>query len=382
MKTTVMNDGSSYRNRIFKNVQRVVIKLGTGVLTNDAGALDTEKICSVAEQVSQLWQQGVQVVLVSSGAVTAGLHGLGLTKRPKERSLIQAAAAIGQGILIEQYRKFFNQHNRSIAQILLTHSDVKERERHLNSKNTLEALLQKGVVPVINENDTVAVEEICFGDNDYLSALVTHLVHADLLILLSSVDGLINFKKEHIGEVIDLVPSINSEVMRLVQSHTSTWGQGGMQSKLEAARMVTGAGSPVILANGNHKDVILDLFHGKNLGTLFLAESKRINDRKTWIAFFHRPQGAVIVDDGACVALLEKGKSLLSSGILQVKSDFEKGDVVAIINSQGQEIARGLTNYSSKEVLLIHGKRSNEISLILGVKKVSEVIHRDNLVLI
>ncbi len=373
------------REEILSNVSKIVIKIGTRVLTNEDGLLDKNRIMAISKQVVKLRLKGFSVVIVSSGAVGAGISALGHQKRPGSLPELQAAAAIGQGKLIEVYNECFKKHGYHAAQLLLTRQDFEDRQRYLNTSNTLHSLLNFKIIPIINENDTISVEEITFGDNDILSALVTNLLRADLLILLSSVDGLYTTpptpgKKCHVLPVVD---SISDDIKKLAFKLKTKEGVGGMKSKLEAANIATGSGEAVIIANGMLSDVLSKIMNYDDVGTLFVPYNKKITSRKRWIGFTVKPKGKIYIDEGALNALQKKGKSLLPSGVVKSEGTFIKGDVVSIVDAdENREIARGLMNYSDDEVRKVKGLRTTSIKKTLGYKPYDEIIHRDNIVLL
>jgi glutamate 5-kinase len=373
------------REEILSNVSKIVIKIGTRVLTNEDGFLDKNQIMALSKQVIKLRSGGYSVVVVSSGSIGAGISALGFQERPNNLPELQAAAAIGQGKLIEIYNECFTKHGYHAAQLLLTRQDFEDRQRYLNTCNTLHSLLNFKTIPIINENDTISVEEITFGDNDILSALVTNLLRADLLILLSSVDGLYTTPptSDKSCSVLSVVDSISDDIKKLAFKQKTREGIGGMESKLEAAGIVTGSGETVIIANGRQPDILSKIMNYDNVGTLFLPYKKKIASRKRWIGFIARPKGEVYIDEGALDALQRKGKSLLPSGVIKIDGNFVKGDVVSIVNvNENREIARGLMNYSAEEVQKIKGLRSSLIKKTLGYKPYDEIIHRDNMVLL
>jgi glutamate 5-kinase len=326
------------RLEILSQVRRVVVKFGTGLLTDEENRLSPPRIERLARQIADLQSGGRQCVLVSSGAIAAGMGALGFKKRPQELPELQAAAAIGQGKLMALYDAVFGRLNLHVAQILLTHEDLKARGRHLSARNTLDTLVHRGVVPIINENDTVAVDEIKFGDNDRLGALTATLTDADLLIILSHVEGLLGKNKE----LIPTVPEVTREIEALAGGTDRITSVGGMKSKLEAAKIVTRAGIPMIIADGDRPNVIADVLAGEEVGTIFLPKTGKLESRKRWIAFFQRPAGTLIVDNGARVALCDGGKSLLVKGVVRVDGKFAAEDVVSIRDEAGVEFARGL----------------------------------------
>ena len=392
-----METSEQLRARYVCSARRIVVKVGTNVLASPGMSLNEERVASISEQIVRLVKGGRQVALVSSGAIGAGMADLGMKQRPQTLPELQASASVGQGRLVSGYEAGFHRHGLHAGQILLTRDDFDSRERYLNASNTMRALFDLGCVPVINENDTISTDEIRFGDNDLLAAYVTHLIRAELLILLTSVPGL------YVGEprpaavrsvheslvprdgrlvVADVVEKVDDEVGRLAYGETTPGGTGGMESKLEAARMATEAGEAALMADGTAKDVLLDIMAGEKVGTLFLPARKRLRSRKRWLRFTSRPRGAVVVDDGARRALCEKGKSLLPIGITAVDGEFAPGDAVRIVGCDGEEFARGLTNYSSAEVEKIKGLRTGQIEATLGHKFYDEVVHRDNLALL
>lgn len=349
----------------------VVIKVGTSTLTRGKEEIDRGYLSFLAKEISALKKEGVQVVLVTSGAIRAGISRLGLSEN-LSLPLQQAAASVGQGSLMQLYEESFAPFGIIVGQVLLTHEDLAERKRFLNARNTLLTLLKWGVVPIVNENDTVAVEEIKFGDNDILAGMVSSALSADLLLLLSDVDGLLNEK----GEVIPLVEDISS--VYPLAGEAGRMGRGGMRSKLEAARIATSAGVEVVIANGQEEEVIQRIvLKGERIGTRF-PPKRRMEARKRWLAFISRPKGRIMVNEGAREAIVEHGKSLLPVGVVGVEGRFQQGDVVRIICG-GEEFARGLTNYSGEELEMIKGHHTSELESLLGYKGPEEVIHRDNL---
>ncbi len=364
------------------SVKRLVIKVGTSTLTHTTGKLNLGQLEYLVRELADLRHRDIEVILVTSGAVGAGIGKLGLKGKPKNIPEKQALAAIGQGILMQMYEKLFSEYGEIVAQVLLTREDITQRERYLNARNTLLTLLRMGVVPIINENDTVAFEEIKFGDNDTLAALVAGLVDADLLVILSDIDGLYTADphQERSAQLIKVVEELSPEIIALAGKPGSALGSGGMMTKIQAARIVSTSGIPMIVANGSRKGVLKDIIMGENPGTLFLPCDHRLNSRKAWIGFASKASGFVSVDEGAEKALLEKGKSLLPSGVTFVEGDFERGCVIGIKGAHG-EIGRGIVNYDSAEIRKIMGCQSKEITEILGYKDFDEVIHRDNFTL-
>ncbi len=366
-----------------KDVFRLVIKVGSGVITGKNG-LNSRVINSLAEEICALKAQGKEIILVSSGAIAAGMKKTGIRKRPSSVSHQQALAAVGQSILMNSYERAFGKEGQKVAQILVTRDDLNHRGRYLNARNTIFTLLSWNVIPIINENDTVVVEEIKFGDNDNLSAMITDLTGSQLLINLTDIDGLYDKdpRKHPDARLIPVVEKIDKRIMNFASKIPGFLGTGGMASKITAAKKVNLAGIPVIIANGKKKGIIGKIFSGEEEGTVFLPESRTICTRKRWIAFTRTVKGQIIVDKGAELAILKNGKSLLPSGIKAVKGRFSMGDSVAIVNDRDIRLAVGITNYNSTEVEKIKGLKTSMIEKILGYKHDDEVIHRDNLVIL
>ncbi|HEX3012232.1 MAG TPA: glutamate 5-kinase [Syntrophomonadaceae bacterium] len=362
--------------------RRIVVKVGTSTLTHVSGQLNLGRIEHIVRELADLNNQDKEVILVSSGAIGIGATRMGFKKVPRTMPEKQALAAIGQGALLHIYEKIFAEYGHTVAQVLLTREDIDDRIRYLNATSAITALLNMKVIPIINENDTVAIEEIKFGDNDTLSAMVSGLIDADLLLILSDVDGLYD-SDPHLRKDARLLGQVE-EITDLMEenSHSrgSRFSSGGMLTKLRAARICMASGVPMVIANGRIEDVIRRVVGGEEVGTLFVPREEKLHARKKWIAFASLLQGSIVVDTGAESALVNKGKSLLPSGILEVKGDFERGMVVAVISDGSQrQIARGMVNYSSQELQLIAGRKSSEIAKILGDKDYDEVIHRNNL---
>ncbi|MBX9678090.1 MAG: glutamate 5-kinase [Gemmataceae bacterium] len=371
------------RQEILVQARTVVIKVGTNVLTSEDGRLDPARLQSLADQIHRIREQGRQVALVSSGAIGAGIGRLGLPKRPTDLRQLQAVAAVGQSFLMRAYQECLEKHSLHAAQILLTAGDFDSRARYLNVRNTIFTCFEWGVLPIINENDTVSVAEIKFGDNDHLAAMVANLLRAPLLVLLTNVDGLYDGNPgDPSSKKVDLVESIDSSVMGLANASKSVLGTGGMRSKLRAARLATAAGESVIMANGARPGILDDIFSGEPVGTLFLGHGSSIPAWKRWLGYTARPKGKLIVDAGACQAVKTKGKSLLPIGVVRVQGEFDKGDVIALLDLDGQEFARGLTNYASGDAGKILGLRTDQIGEALGSAPYEEIVHRDNLVVI
>jgi len=372
------------RQEIATAATTIVVKIGTRVLTQENGQLNTGRIEQLAEQVQKVISTGRKVVLVSSGAVGAGMGRLGLKRRPQDVAHLQAVAAIGQSLLVEAYERSLRTHGRHAAQVLLTAEDLEHRTRYLNARNTLLTLLEIGAVPVINENDTVAVDElkITYGDNDRLAAIVTNLIRAPLLVLLSDVDGLYDGDPAEAGSrLIPLVERLDRSVLGLVRDRAGGLGTGGMASKLEAARLVTAAGENVIIAGGRNPDVLPRIIAGEVVGTLILARGQTVAARKRWIGLTVEPRGRLVLDAGARAAIERDGRSLLPIGVVEVEGDFGKGDVIALCGPDGTEFARGLTNYAAEDIRRIKGLRTGRIAAALGHCPYDEVIHRDNMVI-
>ena len=366
------------REKLLDGVKRIVVKVGTRLLTGRDSPLNRELIGGITRQIAGLKKQRKEVVLVTSGAIGAGVLELGWKRRPRDLPGLQTAAAVGQTALMHIYREFFQREGHAVGQILLTRQDLHNRVRHLNARHTLLTLLDKGIVPIINENDSVSVDEIKFGDNDFLAALVANLIRADLLIILTDVDGL----QSREGRLISRVERITAEIKELAGPSGEEFSRGGMQSKVEAAEMVTRAGGLVVIADGRRKGALPEILRGGEIGTLFSSTFQRVRDRKCWIAFSCVRKGWITVDEGARRALVEEGKSLLASGVRGGENKFLAGDMVGIKGPDGKEFARGLVNYSAEEISKIRGKKTGEIEAILGHKYYDEVIHRDNLLIL
>jgi glutamate 5-kinase len=360
-------------------VRRLVVKVGTGLIADGSGRLE-----ALADEIAEV-RRGREVVLVTSGAIATGTGRLGLGARPRSIPEKQAAAAVGQSALMWRYEAAFKKHGIVVGQVLLTAHDIGDRARYLNARNTLLALLRYQVLPIVNENDTVAVEEIKVGDNDNLSALVASLIEADLLVLLTDVDGL--FREDPVGnpaaQVLETVEAVTHEIERLVWRGSGEGSVGGMATKLQAAQKAAAAGVPMVIANGRRAGTLERLLKGEPVGTYFVPKADRLAARKRWIAFAVPPQGRLTVDAGAVQALTLHGRSLLPSGIVEVQGDFASGEVVAVVGGEdGREFARGLVNFDADELRRIRGAKTREIEARLGYKGFDEVIHRDNLVLL
>ncbi|MBU1077514.1 MAG: glutamate 5-kinase [Spirochaetes bacterium] len=364
------------RKKYLENTKRIVVKVGTKSITGNI-KLDPAKIKSLVSQLAGLKKKKYEIVLVTSGAISAGIGELGLTESPRNIPEKQAAASIGQIALMAKYHDLFKSFKIKIGQILLTESDLKDRQKYLNAKNTLITLLRKyDVIPIINENDVVGIEEIIFGDNDELSALIANLVDADLLILLSDVDGF--FYK---GRVLQLVEKLSSDIMAAAGDRGDQFSTGGMKSKLNAVKISINSGIPVIIANHKKEDILKKVVSGKNEGTFFCPSEKGLSQKKRWLAYSVVSHGKILIDDGAKNALIEMGKSLLPGGIVKAEGRFNKGEPVDVCDKNGEPFGRGLVNYERGVVELIKGKKTEQIRSLLKEKFYTEVIHRDNLVI-
>ena len=368
------------RTSIFNSARRVVVKVGSNVLTEDHG-LNLNAIRSISRQICRLIDSGIEIILVSSGAMASGIRKVGLDKRPDEIPKRQAIAAVGQAGLIMEYEKAFARYHKKVAQILLTGDDLNNRKRYLNARNTLCMLLSWQVVPIINENDTVMIEEIQFGDNDNLAAMITLLMDADILVNLTDIDGLYTKdpRTNSDADFIPLVSTIGEDIKKIAGDIPGALGTGGMLSKTNAAKKVTAAGIPMVIANGGRPDVLKKLFSGKDVGTFFTPKKKKLKSRKCWIAFTLKPKGVIRIDDGAAEAILNRGKSLLPSGIVGVEGEFSVGAPVEFRKTDDETLGTGLVNYSSTDIRKIMGLKSSQIKNRLGHKPYDDVIHRDNL---
>jgi glutamate 5-kinase len=352
-----------------KQASRIIVKLGTGVLTDQRKQPDLVQMEQLVGQVAAQRQAGKELVLVSSGAVGAGMGALGYEKRPAELSELQACAAVGQSRLMTTYEQLFARFDLHVAQVLLTHDDLQHHDRHLNARDTLLALLRHGVVPIINENDAVSFTELKFGDNDYLSALVASLLPADALIILTTVDGVIENFGQANPRTIPTIEQIDSAVETMAGGTASATAVGGMASKIQAAKVVIRAGIPLVIASGRKKAALARILEGETEGTLFIPQPNKLKGRKRWIAFFHHPKGALFVDEGAKKALRESGRSLLPPGVARCEGDFRAGDIVRICDLNGTEFARGISRFNAAEINARQLARA-------------EVVHRDDLVVL
>jgi len=351
------------------SAKRIVVKLGTAVLTDERKQPDAAQMGQLVRQMAALRRAGKEIVIVTSGAVGAGMGVLGYAKRPDSLAEQQACAAVGQSRLMATYEKLFGEFGLHVAQVLVTHADLQHKERHRNARNTLTTLLRRGVIPIINENDAVSTTELKFGDNDKLSALVAVLLPADLLVILTSVEGVIENFGQPNGRRLSTIPEIDAKVEALAGGTTSATAVGGMKSKIQAAKIVVRTGVPLVIAPGRCTTVLEEIIRGDDIGTLFQPKATKLRGRKRWIAFFHHPHGTLVVDDGARRALIENGKSLLPPGVTRCEGEFEAGEIVSICDRAGVEFARGLTAYSAAEIC--------ERRIAGG-----EIVHRDDLVIL
>ncbi len=360
--------------------RRVVIKLGTGVLTSGVGQLDTARIAAVCAEIAALRARGSEVLVVSSGAVGLGMGALRLERRPKELSRKQACAAIGQSRLMQTWQAGFAPHNLTVAQVLLTHDDLRVRSRYLGVQETLRQLLAYGTIPIINENDTVSAAEIKFGDNDTLSAMVASLAHANYLVVLSTAPGLIDFKGT--GKIVPVVDKITAEIEAMAGGTTSETAVGGMVSKIAAAKLATRAGCGVFIASGSEPEIIARLLAGRGPGTFFVPSGLPMEAKKRWLAYFQRPTGTIYVNTCAVPVLREQGRSLLAVGITGVEGEFAAGDIVNIAGPEKEIFARGKVAFSSDEIPPLAGKHGDDLAALYPSRKRLEVVHRNDLVLL
>lgn len=364
--------------------KRVVVKVGTSTLTHSTGKLNLWRIEKLVREIADLANQGKEIILVTSGAVGAGMELLKLKEKPKTIPEKQAAAAVGQGILMHTYEKFFGEYGQVVAQVLLTREDSVKRARYTNCRNTLLTLIKMGVIPIINENDVVSIDELKIGDNDTLSAMVASIVDADVLIILSDVEGVYtdnpqsNPDAKLIGEIADITPDMEA----LAGGPGTLRGTGGMYTKIQAGKIAVNSGISMVIASGLRDGVLRDVLTGNNVGTIFLSKENRLQVRKRWLAFGARTQGVITIDKGCEKAILSGGSSILATGITAVTGDFEHGNTISVVTIEGREIARGIANYNGDDARKIMGVHTNELAKILGSKPYDEVIHRDNMVLL
>jgi glutamate 5-kinase len=372
------------RDEVLKQAKRIVVKIGSSLVSSRENGLQPERIDRLADEIAALRSTGRELLIVSSGAIVSGIKKLALKDYPKSLPVKQAAAAVGQSRLMWAYEKSFERVGLKVAQILLTHHDLADRRRFLNARHTLATLISFQVIPIVNENDTVAVDEIRVGDNDTLAAEVAHLIDADLLIILSDVDGLFTEdpRKTPSAKLIPLITDINEDIERRAGLSTTFEGTGGMATKIRAAKKVAEYGVPTLILNGQQPELLPIVLSGGAGGSLFLAKARRLTSRKHWIAYTLRPRGTISLDHGAVEALTKRGKSLLASGIVNVAGSFEAGDPVSCLDQDGKEFAKGLVNFSSDTLTKIKGLKTAEIQQRLGLQEYEEVIHRDNLVIL
>jgi len=366
------------------DAKRLVIKVGSALLTNDGAGIDREAIDKWVDQIAALLDEGKQIVVVSSGAVAEGLVRLGLDSRPQTIHILQSAAAVGQMGLIQTYESSFRRFDRQTAQILLDHDDMANRERYLNARGVMQTLMDLNVVPIVNENDTVATDEIRFGDNDRLAALVANLVDADALIILTDKDGMYDANPD-ISKNANLISEAlasDSSLDALAGTSNSALGRGGMQTKLEAARLAARSGCNTVIAGGRNKNILLRIAAGDKIGTLLSADQAPLAARKQWLVGQLQVKGSLVLDEGASRVITEQGRSLLAVGVTAVNGSFTRGELVNCLDSKGKEVARGLVNYNSDEAQLIKGKSTEDIAGILGYREDDELIHRDNMVVV
>ena len=377
-----MNDQE--RKSLIKKVKTAVVKIGSSVLTHDDGSLNESVFKEIARQVFNLKQRGVRTIIVSSGAIASGMKKLGLSSKPREIDVKQAISACGQTELIRNYEEAFSKFGLNVAQILLTRDGFSDRKRFLNSRKTIRRLLEMEIIPVINENDTVSFEEIMFGDNDNLAALVISLTEADLLVLLSDVEGFFDKDpaKDKDAKLLSTIAEIDSRIESFAGDTFGKTTSGGMRTKIQAAKSAAAFGVPTIIANGKRENSLLNIFNGHEYGTVVLPTKERLRGKKHWIAYTLKPHGKLILDEGAAEAITKKGRSLLPSGIKEVEGEFGIGELVSCFNSSAVEISRGLCSYGSSEVRKILGKKSSEIEDVLGYRYSDEIIHRNEMVIL
>ena len=369
--------GTAVRQNVLANARRIVVKVGTNAICQPTGRPDRRAIAALAKQIARVMASGVTVTMVASGAIGAGIGELDLDERPKTTPHLQAAAAVGQGQLMRTFHDIFARYGVRVAQVLVTRNDFEDHQRYLNIRNTLAALEEYGALAIINENDTVAIEELRYGENDVLAAIVTNMLAADLLVLLTVVDGVLSG-----GNVVDVITRIDDDTRALVSGSASKFGTGGMATKLQAADMVIRAGEAAVIANARTPKVLTRLLAGEQLGTVFVPAERKMSSKRRWIGLTACPVGKVIVDSGAAAALLKHGKSLLPSGVTGVEGTFAKGAMVAVVDDEAREIARGLTNYSAEQIEAIKGLKTNQIARAIGDKPYNEVIHRNNMAIV
>ena len=367
-----------------EKAKRIVIKVGSALLTNDGAGIDAQAIDKWVDQIAYLLDQKKQIVIVSSGAIAEGLVRLGMTSRPQSIHMLQSAAAVGQMGLIQTYESSFKRYSRQTAQILLDHDDMANRERYLNARGVVQSLIELGVVPIVNENDTVVTDEIRFGDNDRLAALVANLIDADALLILTDKDGLYDANPDTHADA-QLIPEAlasDTSLDAIAGGSGGILGRGGMKTKLQAARLAARSGCHTVIAGGRNADIVLRVAAGESVGTLLLADKAPLAARKQWLVGQLQVKGTLVLDQGASRVLRQQGRSLLAVGVTAVKGSFTRGELVSCIDDQGNEVCRGLVNYSSEEAQLIQGKSTEQFVDILGYLEDEELIHRDNLVVV
>ena len=367
-----------------EKAKRIVIKVGSALLTNDGAGIDAQAIDKWVDQIAYLLDQKKQIVIVSSGAIAEGLVRLGMTSRPQSIHMLQSAAAVGQMGLIQTYESSFKRYSRQTAQILLDHDDMANRERYLNARGVVQSLIELGVVPIVNENDTVVTDEIRFGDNDRLAALVANLIDADALLILTDKDGLYDANPDTHADA-QLIPEAlasDTSLDAIAGGSGGILGRGGMKTKLQAARLAARSGCHTVIAGGRNADIVLRVAAGESVGTLLLADQAPLAARKQWLVGQLQVRGTLVLDEGASKVLRQQGRSLLAVGVTAVKGTFTRGELVSCIDNQGNEVCRGLVNYSSEEAQLIQGKSTEQFVDILGYLEDEELIHRDNLVVV
>ncbi len=363
-----------------KKAKRIVIKLGTGILTTESGEINASYISNICQQIAEIKKAGTDVLVVSSGSVGLGMAELGLTNRPGDSVKLQACAAIGQSNLIQTWRQAFSEFGITVAQILLTHDDLRIRSRYISVKSTLDHLLNQGIVPVINENDTVSTEEVKFGDNDLLSAMVASQTESDYLLILSTAPGLIDHTST--GKIVPVISKITPQIEAMAGGTASATAVGGMITKIEAAKLAVKANCGVFISEGTIENIILNLLAGKGPGTFFVPEGLPMEAKKHWLTYFQRPSGNLHVDEGAFIALTAKGKSLLASGLIKTEGTFSSGDILDLVSLEGETFARGQVQFSSDEIKQIIGKSTDEIKQLFPDKARREIVHRNSLVLL
>lgn len=375
--------GLYYRQTLFDKAKRVVVKVGSAILTAEDG-MNLDVIKNLAKEISFLYDSGREVILITSGAVAAGRRKINLGQEKLSIKEKQALAAIGQSCLMNQYDEAFDVYGKKIAQILLTHSDLSDRTRYLNVRNTILTLFKFGVIPVINENDTVSTNELKFSDNDNLGALVANLIEADMFLCLTDVDALYdrNPQTDPLAKPLYTVTEVTPEIEAMAGNSKSALGTGGMQSKIKAAKMVATGGGSSFIGPGRQNNILQHLFSGEMVGTFFLPRKEKMQSRKRWIAYVLKTKGTLFLDEGACAAVSKNGKSLLPSGIIEIEGEFKVGDSVMCKTESGEQVAVGLSNFSSVELSKIKGLRTDKIEQVLGYKEFDEVLHRNNLVVL